>query len=131
MDGKYVLATNDDTLSAEDVALGYKGALIIEGCFRRMKTTGLQARPMFHWTAARIEAHVKLCVLALLIQRAAEIRAEDTWQNIHRLLQGLKAVKHWHAGKTIVQRTRLSPQQNMLLSSFGIPAPEKLLQVAD
>jgi transposase len=65
-DGKFVVISNDDTLSAEDIALGYKGAWIIESCFRRMKQTGLQVRPMFHWTARRIEAHVKLCVLAPL-----------------------------------------------------------------
>ena len=41
-DGKFVVITNDDTLSAEDVALGYKGAWIIESCFRRMKQTGLR-----------------------------------------------------------------------------------------
>jgi hypothetical protein len=58
-DGKFVVITNDDTLSAEDVALGYKGAWIIESCFRRMKQTGLEVRPMFHWTPRRIEAHVK------------------------------------------------------------------------
>ena len=29
-DGKFAVITNDDTLSAEDVALGYKGAWIIE-----------------------------------------------------------------------------------------------------
>ena len=64
-DGKFVVITNDDTLSAEDIALGYKGGWIIESCFRRMKQTGLEVRPMFHWTPRRIEAHVKLCVLAL------------------------------------------------------------------
>jgi len=40
-DGKFVVITNDDTLSAEDVALGYKGAWIIEACFRKMKQRGL------------------------------------------------------------------------------------------
>src|SRR3954466_6630537 len=39
LDGKFVLTTNDDTLSVADVALGYKGMWIIEGCFRKMKTT--------------------------------------------------------------------------------------------
>ena len=29
-DGKFVVITNDDTLSAEDMALGYKGGWIIE-----------------------------------------------------------------------------------------------------
>src|SRR5271165_7631855 len=28
----------------------------IESCFRRMKQTGLEVRPMFHWTPRRIEA---------------------------------------------------------------------------
>ncbi|MCB1972640.1 MAG: hypothetical protein KDG54_19780, partial [Geminicoccaceae bacterium] len=41
LDGKFVLTTNDDTLSVADIALGYKGMWIIESCFRRMKTTGL------------------------------------------------------------------------------------------
>ncbi|MBV9681134.1 MAG: IS1634 family transposase [Solirubrobacterales bacterium] len=81
-DGKFVVITNDDTLSAEDVALGYKGAWVIESCFRRMKQTGLEVRPMFHWTARRIEAHVKLCVLALQMQRAAEIRCGLPWARI-------------------------------------------------
>jgi hypothetical protein len=39
-----------------------------------MKQTGLEVRPMFHWAPRRIEAHVKLCVLALQVQRTAEIR---------------------------------------------------------
>src|SRR3954453_22431368 len=68
LDGKFVLTTNDDTLSVADVALGYKGMWIIESCFRRMKTTGLAVRPMFHWMPHRITAHVRLCVLALMIQ---------------------------------------------------------------
>ena len=67
-DGKFVVISNDDTLSAEDIALGYKGAWIIEACFRRMKQTGLEVRPMFHWTPRRIDAHVRLCVLALQMQ---------------------------------------------------------------
>ena len=45
-DGKFVVISNDDTLSAEDIALGYKGAWIIESCIRRMKQTGLEVRPM-------------------------------------------------------------------------------------
>jgi hypothetical protein len=67
-DGKFVVTTNDDTLDAEDVALGYTSMTLIEGCFRRMKTTGLQTRPIYHGRAHRIIAHVKLCVLALLLE---------------------------------------------------------------
>ena len=69
-----MLLTNDDTLSPEDVGLGYKAMMIIEACFRRMKTTGWRIRPVYHWTAHRITSHIRLCVLALLLERAAEIR---------------------------------------------------------
>ena len=94
MDGKYVLLTNDDTLTAEDVGLGYKSMMIIEACFRRMKTTGVRIRPVYHWTAHRIVSHVKLCALALLIERAAELRTGDTWRNLRLALDEIKAVRY-------------------------------------
>jgi transposase len=101
-DGKFVVISNDDTLSAEDIALGYKGAWIIESCFRRMKQTGLEVRPMFHWTPRRIEAHVKLFVLALQIQRAAELRCARPWARIAHTLAQLKAVRYCSDSRTIV-----------------------------
>jgi transposase len=48
-DGKWVLETNDDTISLEDAALGYKSLLIIERCFRTLKRTQIQMMPMYHW----------------------------------------------------------------------------------
>jgi len=47
-DGKWVLETNDDTISLEDAALGYKGLLVIERCFRSLKRTQIQMMPMYH-----------------------------------------------------------------------------------
>jgi transposase len=81
-----VVITNDETLSAGDVALGYKGGWIIESCFRRLKQIGFAVRPMFHWTPRRIKAHVKLCMLALLMQRAAEIACGLPWARIAHAL---------------------------------------------
>src|SRR4029434_4216278 len=48
-DGTFGVTTNDDPLDAADVALGYTSMTLIEGCFRRMKPTGLQTRPIYHW----------------------------------------------------------------------------------
>jgi hypothetical protein len=95
LDGKFVLTSNDDTLSVTDIALSYKALWIIEHCFRKLKTTGLELRPMFHWAPQRITAHVKLCVLALLIQRTAEIRAGETWARLQDRLRPLKVVHQW------------------------------------
>jgi hypothetical protein len=129
MDGKYVLLTNDDTLTPEDVGLGYKAMMIIETCFRRLKTTGLRIRPVYHWTAHRIVSHVKLCVLALLLQRAAEIRTGETWRNLRRVLEQIKAVRYRVHGTTIVQSTRLTPEAAAILKELGISPPKRLLAV--
>jgi hypothetical protein len=130
-DGKFVVITNDDTLSAEDIALGYKDGWIIESCFRRMKQTGLEVRPMFHWTARRIEAHVKLCVLALQMQRAAEIRCGLSWTRIAHELGALKAVRYQAGGRGIVQRTKIAGDLAALLKKLGIPIPKRLLAVIE
>jgi hypothetical protein len=130
-DGKFVVITNDDTLSAEDVALGYKGAWIIESCFRRMKQTGLEVRPMFHWSPRRIEAHVKLCVLALQMQRAAEIRCALPWARIAHELAALKAVRYCTGGRTIVQRTKIVDDLGEILKKLGVSTPKQILSVSD
>jgi hypothetical protein len=130
-DGKFVVITNDDTLSAEDVALGYKGAWIIESCFRRMKQTGLEVRPMFHWTPRRIEAHVKLCVLALQMQRAAEIRCALPWGRIAHELAALKAVRYHTGGRSIVQRTKIADSLGGILKMLGVSMPKQILSVSD
>ena len=130
-DGKFVVITNDDTLSAEDVALAYKAGAMIESCFRRMKQTGLEVRPMFHWTARRIEAHVKLCVLALQMQRSAEIRTELSWMRIAHALGALKAVRYRSESRTIVQRTKISSELAALLKRLGISAPKQLMAVVE
>jgi transposase len=129
MDGKYVLLTNDDTLTPEDVGQGYKAMMIIEACFRRMKTTGLRIRPVYHWTAHRIVSHVKLCVLALLLERAAEIRTGESWRNIRLILDEIKAVRYQVQGTTIVQSTRLTVQAAAVLKKLAISPPKRVLAV--
>jgi transposase len=92
-DGKWVITTNDDTLTSEDLALGYKQLMRVEECWRTMKS-GLRMRPVYHWAPHRIEAHIKLCVLALLLERVAEIRAGDTWRNLIAQLDTIKVVEY-------------------------------------
>jgi transposase len=72
-DGKWVITSNDDTLTPEDLALGYKQLLRVEACWRQLKS-GLKMRPVFHYRPWRIQAHVSIAVLALLLERIAEIR---------------------------------------------------------
>jgi transposase len=129
--GKFVVTPNDDTLDTADVALGYPSMRLSEGCFRRMTTTGLQTRPIYHWRSRRIIAHVKLCVLALLRERAAEIRCQQTWRTIRHTLAPWQVVRYRMHGKTIVQSTRVTAPLAALLRSLGMPLPQRILAVSD
>jgi transposase len=51
--GKWVLQTNDDTISVEDAACGYKELMVIERCFRSLKRTQIKMAPVFHWAPHR------------------------------------------------------------------------------
>ena len=86
---------------------------------------------MFHWTPRRIEAHVKLCVLALQMQRTAEIRTGLPWARIAHALSALKAVRYGTEGRTIVQRTRIGAELAELLKKLGIPIPKQLLLLTE
>jgi len=77
LDGKVVVHSNDDTLSAEDMAPGYKQLQRVEEAWRTLKS-GLRLHPVFRWTPHRISAHVSISVLALLLDRVAEQACADT-----------------------------------------------------
>ena len=94
-----------------------------------MKATGLGIRPMFHWTPRRIVAHVKLCVLALMIQRAAELAAEAPWSRLVDGLERLKAVRYTSEGQTIVQASRIGPELAAILKKLNISGPKPILAV--
>ncbi len=125
LDGKWVITSNDDTLTAEDLALGYKQLMRVEECWRVMKS-GLRTRPMFHWRPHRISAHISLCVLALLLERMAEIRAGQTWRTIVAQLDTIKVVEYERAGARVRQTTELRPAVADLLRRLQVPAPPKL-----
>ena len=126
-----MVPTNDDTLDAEDIALGYTSMMLIEGGFRRMKPPGLQTRPIYHWRPHRIIAPVKLCVLALLLERAAELRGQQTWRTIRHTLDHVKVVRYRMHGKTILQSTQVTSPMAAILRRLGIPLPQKILEVSD
>lgn len=66
LDGFYVLRTSlsAQAMSAPDTVRAYKSLAQVERAFRCLKTVDLEIRPVFHWTAPRVRAHVFLCLLA-------------------------------------------------------------------
>jgi hypothetical protein len=56
---------------------------LVERAFRCLKTVDLQVRPVYHWLAHRVRAHVFLCMLAYYLewhlrQRLAPLLFADT-----------------------------------------------------
>jgi hypothetical protein len=129
LDGKWVITSNDDTLSAEDLALGYKQLMRVEECWRTMKS-GLRTRPVFHWRPHRICAHISLCVLALLLERVAERRAGDTWRNIQAQLDTIKVVEYERASARVRQTTEIRSDVADLLGRLKVPLPPRLHHVS-
>lgn len=70
LDGIYVLRTSltVEQSDAADTVRAYKSLANVERAFRSMKTVDLDVRPVFHWTAPRVRAHVLLCMLAYYLE---------------------------------------------------------------
>ncbi len=66
LDGFYVVRTSLPAERLDDVATvrAYKSLAVVERAFRCLKTVDLQVRPIYHWLADRVRAHVFLCMLA-------------------------------------------------------------------
>jgi len=124
-----VLETNDDTISLEDAACGYKGLMIIERCFRSLKRTQIKMTPMYHWASRRIEAHVKICVLALLIERIAELSCNKSWYRIRRALDKLQVTDFFNLNYRVLMRNEMSNRMRNILKSLKIPYPKKVLNL--
>jgi hypothetical protein len=129
LDGKWVLITNDDTLDAQDAAQGYKGLLVIEQCFRSLKSTQIHLTPMHHWLPRRIEAHVKICMLALLIQRVAEVTCHQTWAQIHASLSELQATQFRTPAHQFFRRNEVPREAAQILKSLKISTSPLVLSV--
>jgi transposase len=84
-DGIYIVRTSLDqaTLGDAETVRSYKSLSLVERAFRCLKTVDLHVRPVYHWLADRVRAHVFLCMLAYYLewhmrQRLAPMLFDDT-----------------------------------------------------
>ena len=128
-DGKWVIETNDDTISLEDAAKGYKGLMVIERCFRSLKRTQIKMTPMYHWLSRRIEAHVKICVLALMIERIAERGCALPWSKIRPALEKLQVTKLFNLNYRVCLRNEVPAYTRNILNKLNISQPKQLVHL--
>ena len=129
LDGKFVVHSNDDTLSAADMALGYKQLQRVEEAWRSMKS-GLRLRPVFHWAPHRIHAHVAITVLALLLERVTEHACADTWRNIRDDLKRIQLAQLLSPHGRVWQVTEPTPEAAKRLKLLQIKPPAPILSLA-
>ncbi len=129
LDGKFLLRTSDPTLSAAEVALGYKQLLEVERAWRDMKTT-LDLRPVYHRKEARIRSHVLLCWLALLLIRIAENATADTWRNLRFELEKLHLGRFVGSAGEVSQRTEITAHQKAIFKVLEVEEPPRFLDLA-
>jgi transposase len=128
LDGKYLLSSSDKSLSAEDIALGYKQLMEVERAFRTLKTT-LSLRPIYHCKDERIRSHVLLCWLALLLVRIAETKTGLSWPRIRRQMQRLHLGEFLNKKSRVLRHTELAEDQRKVLKKLNIKPPKSVLKV--
>src|SRR5450759_3209291 len=129
LDGKFLLRTSDPTLSAADVATGYKQLLEVERAWRDMKTT-LDLRPVYHRREDRIRSHVLLCWLSLLLIRIAENATGETWRNLRTEMDRLHLGRFVGPAGEIAQRTELTPRLAAIFKAADAAEPPRDVRVA-
>jgi transposase len=69
-DGIYVVRTSliEATLGDAETVRSYKSLSLVERGFRCIKTVDLHLRPVYHWLADRVRAHVFLCMMAYYLE---------------------------------------------------------------
>jgi transposase len=128
LDGKYLVSTSDDGLSAEDVVLGYKQLAAIERVFRDLKHL-IDIRPVNHRLADRVRAHVLLCWLAMLLIRVTENEVQQTWFQLKKILSTIQVgILKLPEGK-VHQSNSLNPEQKAIFKGLKLDLPPKFFQI--
>jgi transposase len=127
-DGKYVLMTNELDLPAEELVLGYRDLWRAERAFRSMKSV-LDIEPVQHRAPDRITAHVHICILAYLLMRVAENRAQLGWEQIREQVERISLTELTTERASALRTKSLSSAERDLLNCCKVPHPDRTLQV--
>ena len=122
LDGKWLLRTSDETLSAADLAAAYRQLYQVERGWRDMKGA-LKLRPVFHHREDRIRAHVQLCWLALLLIRVVENATGETWRCVRDELERMHLVTLETGEGRVAKRSLTTPGQRRIFAALELAEP--------
>jgi transposase len=127
-DGKFLIETSDDTLSMEDIVMGYKQLNDVEQAFRTLKTT-LELRPNYHSKDQRIRCHIFLCFLALVLARIVEYKSGASWNSVRQEMSRLQLGQFFVDQKMVAQLTEMTAQQKQILKHLDIKEPAAIVDI--
>lgn len=115
-DGLKGYVTNTD-LPASEVYEQYNGLWVVERAFRVTKGP-IELRPMFHFTAKRIEAHVTICFVAFKVYKELEriVKLKDIDLSVDKVLD---------IAKTITTIKVRLPKSNEVLTQTMLITPKQ------
>ena len=71
LEGKYWIQSEEQNLTPVEAVSRYKELMAVERAFRDLKDV-IEMRPIYHQTPRRVEAHIFVAALALLLQHAVQ-----------------------------------------------------------
>ena len=126
-DGKWILQTDLEEMTAEEAALQYKQLWMVEEMFRTVKTL-LETRPIFHKCDETIRGHVFYSFPALLLRKDLQDRLEaqgdkSEWAELLRDLEALQSTEVESQGKRFLLRSDLATTTAAVLRATGVAIP--------
>ena len=125
LDGIYVVRTSLAAKALDDDASvrAYKSLAQVERAIRSIKTVDLQIRPIFHWAAPRVRAHVFLCMLAYHVewhmrQRLAPMLYDDADKEAAEELRATVVAKAQRSPAAIAKQTCGTTPDGLPVHSF-------------
>jgi transposase len=85
--------------------------------------------PMYHWLSRRIESHVKICVLALMIERIAERTCGQPWSKISGALKKLQVTNFFNLNHRVRLRNEIPADTRNILNKLNIKPPKQLVHL--
>jgi hypothetical protein len=125
LDGIYVIRTSVTAKALDDSASvrAYKSLAQVERAIRSIKTVDLQVRPIFHWAAPRVCAHVCLCMLAYYVewhmrQRLAPMLYDDADKQAAEALRTSVVAKAQRSPSALAKQTYGTTPDGLTVHSF-------------
>lgn len=124
-DGLYALFATDTSLSAKEIVTTYFQKDKVERAFRCLKGM-IKVRPVRHWLAERVKAHIFICYLSYALYSVLEwklalAKLEITVEQALHLLDNLYRVKivDPETGNSFVKHTVMSKQQESIFKAVN------------